>query len=156
MAVSKIIRAQDILKEKGYTAPKFDTMGFQSAAADFFRKSDVSARLTVFSVRFLDYEGAPLSGFHACTEYTSREYDDILASVHAGRDGDGYTYDYPLPPFLGSRFGTLGYTDEIGIPYIIVDEPYITNAVGLLKLCGFIVSRKHKTFGIPSYTVTLT
>ena len=155
MPTSKIIRAQDILKEKGYTAPKFDTMGFQSAVASFFKQSDVSARLTVFSLRFLDYEGAPLSGFHACTEYTSREYDDILASVHAGRDGDGYTYDYPLPPFLRSRIGNLA-DDSIGFPYILVDEPYMTNAVGLLKLCGFIVGRKHRVFGVPCYTVTLT
>lgn len=151
MAVSKIIRAQDILKRKGYATPRFDTAGFQSAVASFFENHDVSASLTVFPCRFLDYENTPSSGFHACTEYTAKTPDEFGVS----RDGK-FFYDYPLPPFLGGRFGTLGYTDEIGFPYILVDEPYTTNAVGLLKLCGFIVSRKHKVFGIPCYTVTLT
>lgn len=149
MSVTKIVRAQDILKSKGYVAPKFDTSGFQSAVASFFEKNDVSACLTIFLIRFLDYEGASSSGFHACTEYTEKTPDTL------GFSRDGFYYDYPLPSFLGGRFGTLGYTDEIGFPYILVDEPYATNAVGLLKLCGFIVSRKHRTFGVPSYDVTL-
>lgn len=147
MATRKLLRAQDILARKGFAPPAFDTMGFQAAVTDFFLKSAVSARITVFSVRFLDYADAPAAGFHACTEYTSRVADSFAR--------DGYFYDYPLPPFLGGRFGTLGYTDEIGFPYVLVDEPYVANALGLLKMLGFIVSRKHRTFGIPAYTVTI-
>lgn len=147
MATRKLLRAQDILARKGYAPPAFDTMGFQAAVTDFFLKSSVSASLLVFPARFLDYEGAPSTGFHACTEYTSR-----TANIFAR---DGYFYDYPLPLFLGGRFGNLGYTDVIGLPYILVDEPYVANALGLLKMLGFIVSRKRKTFGLPSYTVTI-
>lgn len=153
MATRKLLRAQDILARKGYTPPSFDTMGFQTAVTDFFLKSSVSASLLVFPVRFLDYEGAPGAGFHACTEYTSAEHDDIYE--YCGVSRDGYVYDYPLPSFLGGRFGKLGYTDCIGSPYILIDEPYVANALGLLKMLGFIVSRKRKTFGLPSYTVTI-
>jgi len=146
---TKIIRAQDILKRKGYTPPTFNTAGFQAAVASFFESSGVSARLTVFCLRFLDYEDTPQSGFHACTEYTAKTPDEFGIS----RDGK-FFYDYPLPPFLRSRIGNLR-SDEIGFPYILVDEPYVTNAVALLKMLGFVVSRKRRAFGVPCYTVTL-
>ena len=57
-----------------------------------------------------------------------------------------------------------GHTDVNGITYaekpvIFVDEPYAANAVALLKMAGFIVSRKHKYSGskyLSCYDVTLT
>lgn len=63
MAVTKFVRAQDILKEKGFKAPPFDTAGFQNAVVEFFQKNDVSAKLAIFGVRFVDYEGTPKCGF---------------------------------------------------------------------------------------------
>lgn len=63
MAVTKFVRAQDILKEKGFKVPPFDTAGFQNAVVEFFQKNDVSAKLTIFGVRFVDYEGTPKCGF---------------------------------------------------------------------------------------------
>lgn len=59
MAVSKFIRAQDILKEKGFKAPPFDTAAFQNAVVEFFRENDMSAKLTIKTMRFLDYKNAP-------------------------------------------------------------------------------------------------
>nr|DAE09178.1 MAG TPA: hypothetical protein [Siphoviridae sp. ctZro7] len=141
MAVTKFVRAQDILKEKGFKAPPFDTAGFQNAVVEFFQKNDVSARLSIISVRFLDYEGAPACGFAASTEGV---YNDYL--------GPGFD-KYIFPHFLGRYFG--GFEEYACSPYIIVDEPYVTNAVALLKMAGFIVSRKHKQLKHHAYTVTL-
>ena len=141
MSVTKFVRAQDILKEKGFKASPFDTAGFQNAVVEFFRKNDVSERLSIISVRFLDYEDAPECGFAASTEGV---YNDYL--------GPGFD-KYIFPHFLGEYFG--GTEEYVCSPYIIVDEPYVTNAVALLKMAGFIVSRKHKWLKHDSYTVTL-
>lgn len=141
MSVTKFVRAQDILKEKGFKASPFDTAGFQNAVVEFFRKNDVSERLSIISVRFLDYEDAPECGFAASTEGV---YNDYL--------GPGFD-KYIFPHFLGGYFG--GTEEYVCSPYIIVDEPYVTNAVALLKIAGFIVSRKHKWLKHDSYTVTL-
>lgn len=141
MSVTKFVRAQDILKEKGFKASPFDTAGFQNAVVEFFRKNDVSERLSIISVRFLDYEDAPECGFAASTECV---YNDYL--------GPGFD-KYIFPHFLGGYFG--GTEEYVCSPYIIVDEPYVTNAVALLKMAGFIVSRKHKWLKHDSYTVTL-
>lgn len=141
MSVTKFVRAQDILKEKGFKAPPFDTAGFQNAVVEFFRKNDVSSRLSIISVRFLDYEDAPECGFAASTESV---YNDYL--------GPGFD-KYIFPHFLGGYFG--GFEEYVCSPYIIVDEPYVTNAVALLKMAGFIVSRKHKWLKHYAYTVTL-
>ena len=141
MSVTKFVRAQDILKEKGFKASPFDTAGLQNAVVEFFRKNDVSERLSIISVRFLDYEDAPECGFAASTEGV---YNDYL--------GPGFD-KYIFPHFLGGYFG--GTEEYVCSPYIIVDEPYVTNAVALLKMAGFIVSRKHKWLKHDSYTVTL-
>ena len=68
-------------------------------------------------------------------------------------------YKYPYPQFLHDVVGGSGSTDS---PFIIIDEPYATNAIGLLKMLGFIVSRKRNSwFGrykealYHFYTVTL-
>lgn len=149
MTTSKLIRAHDILKQKGFVLPPFNTQAFQQAVTSFFTQAGVSASLEVFSIRFANYDSTPPSGFHACTSYTSRMRDDL------GISRDGWWYDYPLPAFLGSRFGTLGRTSEIGIPYVLVNEPYMSNAVGLLRILGYVVSRRHRQFGLPACTVTL-
>lgn len=146
---TKLVRAQDILREKGFALPPFDTQGFTDAVTRFFRSSDVSARLRIFAVRFVDYDSTPSSGFAASTDFTRREYDDIL----------GYwRYDYPLPSFMGGCFGSLGYDPDnsLGIPFILVDEPYTANAVGLLKMMGYVVSRPRKWNGVPCREITLT
>lgn len=59
MSVTKFVRAQDILKEKGFKAPPFDTAAFQNAVVEFFRENDMSAKLTIRTMRFLDYKNAP-------------------------------------------------------------------------------------------------
>jgi hypothetical protein len=145
MAVTKFVRAQDILKEKGFKAPPFDTAGFQNAVVEFFRSNDVSAKLTLFSVRFVDYEETPACGFSDCTHLTP--YPSIWP--------EGLTlYHYELPSYLNCRIGHHA-TDAFVFPFFVVDEPYLTNAVALLKMAGFIVGRKHAWKGTSYYEVTL-
>jgi hypothetical protein len=137
MAVTKFVRAQDILKEKGFKASPFDTAGFQNAVVEFFQKNDVSAKLDIISERFIDCEGAPACGFAASTETI---------------DDEDWGLVYVIPSFLDWHYKYCTF------PFFVVDEPYVTNAVALLKMAGFIVSRKHKhkrLRWLDSYTVTL-
>lgn len=144
MAVTKFVRAQDILKEKGFKAPPFDTAGFQNAVVEFFRKNDVSVKLAIFGVRFVDYEGTPKCGFSDCSQYNSCE------TWWDGRK----IFNYDLPDYLDCRIGYLT-TTGFSSPFFIVDEPYLTNAVALLKMAGFIVGRKRRAGGVPTYDITL-
>lgn len=197
MAVSKFIRAQDILKEKGFKAPPFDTAAFQNAVVEFFRENDMSAKLTIKTMRFLDYKNAPknplfISTVPVVTHYVINEEEREEEEDSWGEMIKYYTvnieriengektvsrsciseedldcehprkwdeYKYPYPQFLHDVVGGSGSTDS---PFIIIDEPYATNAIGLLKMLGFIVSRKRKSwFGrykeapYHFYTVTL-
>lgn len=138
MSVTKFVRAQDILKEKGFKTPPFDTAAFQNAVVEFFRENDVSARLTIISVRFVDYEDTPEGGLSISTEKV--------------RDGYSAYYQLPLPI---SIYYKDWEEDHVNFPSIVIDEPYVTNAIGLLKMLGFIVSRKHKWRHYSAYTVTL-
>lgn len=165
MAVTKFVRAQDILKEKGFKAPPFDTAGFQNAVVEFFQKNDVSAKLIVASVRFIEFDDAPQSGFVVAEEKTL--YREEPRS-HYSRKGN-LIYDEPeivyfkmhkIPIFLTPYITQYEETDVDGGKYIyhpaiFVDEPYATNAVGLLKMAGFIVSRKYNWKGFSAHTITL-
>lgn len=70
-----------------------------------------------------------------------------------------YSTAYLIPPFLTPCISCneedVNGGKYILQPIVVVDEPYATNAVALLKMAGFIVSRRHKWRGISAYTVTL-
>lgn len=164
MAVSKFVRAQDILKEKGFKAPPFDTAAFQNAVAEYFKAHEVSVKLEIVSMRFVELADAPHCGF-AMTE--ERMLWKMEPRSHYSRKGHliidepekVYFTAYMIPQFL-TPYISCDEEDVKGNKYIlqplvVVDEPYATNAVALLKMAGFIVSRKHKWRGCPAYTVTL-
>lgn len=198
MSVTKLVRAQDILKEKGFKASPFDTSAFQNAVVEFFRDNDVSAKLTIRTMRFLDYKNAPKNPLFISTvpvvtrliETVNKEIwkeeenedgeivkyyemhrewwrDDVRTDATCIWAEEEYcdeeryeqiTNEYPYPKFIKDVIGA----DSSDSPFIVIDEPYATNAIGLLKMLGFIVSRKYKTwFGqykqLPhhAYTVTL-
>lgn len=52
--MTKMISAQQILKQKGYVQSKFDTNGFMNAVAQYFIDNDVESKLLLFPFRFLD------------------------------------------------------------------------------------------------------
>lgn len=171
MAVTKFVRAQDILKEKGFKAPPFDTAGFQNAVVEFFQKNDVSANLPVIPIRFVKLPDPPECGFskpervmlHALNSYSYCGYyppdvkviesdrmaerlEEIGGFVES-EDGQFLFFEYRNAGMQQIDKG--GHTDANGntyarYPVVFVDEPYAANAVALLKMAGFIVSRKHK------------
>lgn len=196
MSVTKLVRAQDILKEKGFKASPFDTSAFQNAVVEFFRDNDVSAKLTIRTMRFLDYKNAPkeplfISTVPVVTHYVVNEeewdeeediHDEMIKyyTVNIERIENGKKtvsrsyiseedldcehprewdeYEYPFPQFMRDIINL----DSAGSPFIVIDEPYATNAIGLLKMLGFIVSRKRKSWlgrykelKHHAYTVTL-
>lgn len=195
MSVTKFVRAQDILKEKGFKAPPFDTAGFQNAVVVFFRENDMYAKLTIRTMRFLDYKNAPknplfISTVPVVTHYVINEeeweeeedsWGEMIKyyTVNIERIENGEKtvsrsciseedldcehpriwdeYEYPYPKFIKDVIGA-GSSDS---PFIIIDEPYATNAIGLLKMLGFIVSRKRKSWfdrykRLPHYAYTVT
>ena len=198
MSVTKFVRAQDILKEKGFKAPPFDTAAFQNAVVEFFRENDMSAKLTIRTMRFLDYKNAPKAPLFISTAPVVTRYIEIVNKEiwkeEENEDGEIVKYyemhrewwrddvrtsatciwaeeeycdeeryeqiinEYPYPKFIKDVIDA----DSSDSPFIIIDEPYATNAIGLLKMLGFIVSRKRKSwFGRykylkhHAYTVTL-
>lgn len=171
MSVTKFVRAQDILKEKGFKAPPFDTAAFQNAVVEFFRKNDVSADLPVIPIRFVDLTDPPQSGFsmservvlHALNPHSYYGYyppdvkvvesDRIsglleeLGGFCETKDEQYFFFEYRNAGMQQVNKG--GHTDSNGeryvkYPVVFIDEPYAANAVALLKMAGFIVSRKRK------------
>lgn len=164
MSVTKFVRAQDILKEKGFKAPPFDTAAFQNAVVEYFKAHEVSAKLEIVSMRFVELTDAPPCGFAMTEEWTLWSMEP---RSHYSRRGNLIidepervdTTVYKIPPFLTPCISCdkedINGGKHILQPIVVVDEPYATNAVALLKMAGFIVSRKHKWRGDPAYTVTL-
>lgn len=171
MAVTKFVRAQDILKEKGFKAPPFDTAGFQNAVVEFFQTHDVSAKLPVIPIRFVELPDPPQSGFsmsekvvlHAASyQAYYHDYSDEITVIEGDKavkkieelGGLGKTDDdqYFFLEYRNVGIGKVykgGHSDANGNSYakhpiVFVDEPYAANAVALLKMAGFIVNRKHK------------
>lgn len=126
---TKIIKASDILKVKGFTPAPFDTAGFAAAVQGFFLKPDTPphAKFLIKPYRFSDAGVEPPGGF------ISTYPDDDASGVR-----------WMLPP--------LGFAIALKEGRAaIIDEPYFNNAVALLRMYGYIVSRPKG--GI--YTVTL-
>lgn len=48
--------AKDILKEKGYVAPKFDTAGFMEEVGKYFSNNSINSKLLLVPYRFADIE----------------------------------------------------------------------------------------------------
>lgn len=126
----KIVRAEDILKEKNFSFPPFNTNAFTDAVVSFFREHDVSAKLTLIQIRFINYEDTPSDGFFASTTpYYNKTIDD---------------YIYPFPSFFPWRDNLLYDFGCLWYPFIFVNEVYMENAVALLKMLGFVVGRPYK------------
>ena len=123
----KLISAKDILAEKGYVMPKFDTDGFNKAVVEFFRAHGPEARLLITPVRFISFDWLPDCGWKAF--FTEKDWECVI------RD-DNNSFDY------------WKYQDIIrvlsGIPQIFVDEPFAKNAVAMLQIMGGFVVKKSK------------
>lgn len=126
---TKIIKASDILKTKGFAPAPFDTAGFAAAVQEFFLNPDTPphAKFLIKTFRFSDAGVEPPGSFiSTCPDY----------------DAGGVRWmTSPLGFAVALKEGRAA----------IIDEPYFKNAVALLRMYGYIVSRPKG--GI--YTVTL-
>lgn len=117
--MAKFIQAESLLKEKNYVQPKFNSSLFMNIVTEYFRKRDVSAILRIVSARFI--------GNNLFTD------EDRANGFTPLRFGDDYV-----------RIKQIGVeVPEIYRDTIVVDEPYLKNAVFTLEnLCGFIVKKQ--------------
>lgn len=123
--MAKFIQAESLLKEKNYVQPKFNSSLFMNIVTEYFRKRDVSAILHIVSARFI--------GNNLFTD------EDRANGFTPLRFGDDYV-----------RIKQIGVeVPEIYRDTIVVDEPYLKNAVFTLEnLCGFIVKKQKYIYKI--------
>lgn len=133
----KIVSAKDILAEKGYVLPKFDTAGFTEAVVRFFRSHGVEASLIVCPVRFVEeQERYPRCGWVAICEW-DEELQELLKLWYASgydnaRDLDTEEDYLEMYEYYVAR-----------TPRILVDEPFCKNAVNMLAIMqGFVVKSR--------------
>ena len=138
--VKKIIRAQDILKEKEFSFPPFNTNAFTDAIVSFFRGNDVSAKLSLIPLRFVELENTPSDGFAVATKIFDGKYEN--------------DYVYVFPKFIPWEEWWLD-RNYAYFPIIFINEVYMENAVALLKMLGFIVGRLHKWKSFKCRNITL-
>lgn len=108
--MTKMISAQQILKQKGYVQSKFDTNGFMNAVAQYFIDNDVESKLLLFPFRFLDIkvdkENDP------CNLVKKEDLSSLSASDRIAMDNmDFNAIDHTCPnPFdIGWQDRLLGY-----------------------------------------------
>ncbi len=146
----KLVSAQDILAEKGYVLPKFDTDGFNNAVIEYFRANGPEAELIIRSRRFVENpKKYPPCGWLDFTTWD--ENLEVLVKIWYQQELVAYEYfDTPRSHYIDD-YKRVVERD----PCIYVDEPFCKNAVHMLAIMqGFVVkSRRRK--GIREYIVSL-
>ncbi len=124
----KLVQASDLLREKGYVEEKFDTNGFLQFVANWFREHEVKDKLLIRPKRFIEMDNPPKGGWKDMT------------------DVDEWLKDFPWEDQLNM------INKGQNTPFIFVDEPFVMNAVYMLRvMSGFKVKKEKK--GV--YRVTL-
>ena len=124
----KLVQASDLLREKGYVEEKFDTNGFLQFVANWFREHEVKDKLLIRPKRFIEMDNPPKGGWKDMTNIEewlpSLQWEQQLLLVQKGQ----------------------------AVPFVFVDEPFVMNAVYMLRVMnGFKVKKEKK--GV--YRVTL-
>ena len=124
----KLVQASDLLREKGYVEEKFDTNGFLQFVANWFREHEVKDKLLIRPKRFIEMDNPPKGGWKDMTDVEewlpSFQWEQQLILVQKGQ----------------------------AVPFVFVDEPFVMNAVYMLRvMSGFKVKKEKK--GV--YRVTL-
>ena len=124
----KLVQASDLLREKGYVEEKFDTNGFLQFVANWFREHEVKDKLIIRPKRFIEMDNPPKGGWKDMT------------------DVDEWLKDFPWEDQLNM------INKGQATPFLFVDEPFVMNAVYMLRvMSGFKVKKEKK--GV--YRVTL-
>ena len=168
----KILSAQQLLKLKGFEINKFNTNLFMQDVADYFLKNEVSAKLLLLPLRFVDVpneenpETNPLriteedrkNGFKTQTklidtledEKTRRSWE-ISRGLIKGLEFEYifYLYEHNTKEFRSE------YDRKILVPRIVVDKPFIGNAVHTLRLLGGYVVEQKVRKKLKTYDISL-
>ncbi|QUB66120.1 hypothetical protein [Prevotella melaninogenica] len=126
--VKKLVQAATLLKEKGYVEEKFDQEGFTECVYNWFKTHDLKDKLLIRPKRFLEMDNPPKGGWKDMTDVDewlpSLQWEQQLLLVQKGQ----------------------------AVPFVFVDEPFVMNAVYMLRVMnGFKVKKEKK--GV--YRVTL-
>lgn len=139
-AATKIVKATDIMKMKGIAQREMDMDKFNKVIENFFLTHEAKETILLTPKRFIEMDNPPEDDFIDCLDVTiwEKKCDD------------------PNDPF---DFISYQYMKKGGMlrPMLIVNEPFIGNAAGILRsLCGFVVksrTRKKKKEYIVSLPV---
>ena len=137
---TKVIFADNILKQKGIKKKEFDTAAFNEVIQKFFMEHDVSETILLHPKRFVEMENQPDGDFIDMldTSWWARKVDD------------------PDDPFDFLQYNLMIQKGLLR-PMLIINEPFIGNAAAYLRdICGFTVkgrTRKKKKEYIVSLPV---
>ena len=137
---TKVIFADNILKQKGIKKKEFDTASFNEVIQKFFMEHDVSETILLHPKRFVEMENQPDGDF----------IDMLDTSLWEKKVDD------PDDPFDFLQYNLMLQKGLLR-PMLIINEPFIGNAAAYLRdICGFTVkgrTRKKKKEYIVSLPV---
>lgn len=137
---TKVIFADNILKQKGIKKKEFDTAAFNDVIQKFFMEHDVSETILLHPKRFVEMENQPDGDF----------IDMLDTSLWEKKVDD------PDDPFDFLQYNLMLQKGLLR-PMLIINEPFIGNAAAYLRdICGFTVkgrTRKKKKEYIVSLPV---
>lgn len=137
---TKVIFADNILKQKGIKKKEFDTAAFNEVIQKFFMEHDVSETILLHPKRFVEMENQPDGDF----------IDMLDTSLWEKKVDD------PDDPFDFLQYNLMLQKGLLR-PMLIINEPFIGNAAAYLRdICGFTVkgrTRKKKKEYIVSLPV---
>lgn len=137
---TKILKASDIMKKKGIVQKQMDMSKFNEVVEDFFMTHEPKETILLTPKRFIEMDNPPDGDFI--------DYLDVSVWEKKCDDPDD-PFDF-IDYQCMKKNGTLR-------PMLIVNEPFIGNAAGLLRdFCGFTVksrTRKKKKEYIVSLPV---
>lgn len=160
--MGKILRVQDILKQKGFVQKKFDTNGFMNAVGEYFLNNPVESRLLLVPYRFLDIDrtdeeyGNPFGiteeeeklGYKVQTETVLYTLSSLGKQIRIAKFLQEAMENDDTQFRLNTEYG-------IGSPRIIIDKPFFENAAGALRVMGGYVVEKEMKKRHKLYWVTL-
>lgn len=168
----KILSAQQLLKLKGFEVNKFNTNLFMQDVANYFLKNEVSAKLLLLPLRFVDVPNEenpdtnPLhiteedrkNGFKTQTKPKEppKDKDEMEAweCIRGFRTEMNWEFAYDLRNCNYSEYANERER-QILVPRIVIDKPFLGNAVHTLRLLGGYVVEQKVRKRLKTYDISL-
>lgn len=168
----KILSAQQLLKLKGFEVNKFNTNLFMQDVANYFLKNEVSAKLLLLPLRFVDVpneENPETNPLHITEENRKNGFKTQTKPQEPPEDKDerrkwehqrSFTTGWDLE--YGYELSYYNYDEyesecerQIMVPRIVIDKPFIGNAVHTLRLLGGYVVEQKVRKRLKTYDISL-